>query len=65
VVAAHRRFESGDRRLRHRAGGHPRRRLELRALAEVYASDDAREKVVHDFAATWARVMNLDRFDVG
>jgi catalase-peroxidase len=37
---------------------------ELRALAEVYASDDAREKLVHDFAAAWAKVMNLDRFDL-
>ncbi len=36
---------------------------ELRALAEVYASDDAREKFVHDFVAAWAKVMNLDRFD--
>ncbi|MEU8261916.1 catalase/peroxidase HPI [Micromonospora sp. NPDC048999] len=37
---------------------------ELRALAEVYASDDARETFVHDFVAAWARVMNLDRFDL-
>ena len=37
---------------------------ELRALAEVYASDDAREKFVRDFVAAWAKVMNLDRFDV-
>jgi catalase-peroxidase len=37
---------------------------ELRALAEVYASDDAREKFVHDFVAAWVKVMNLDRFDV-
>jgi catalase-peroxidase len=37
---------------------------ELRALAEVYASDDAREKLVHDFVAAWAKVMNLDRFDL-
>jgi len=37
---------------------------ELRALAEVYASDDAREKFVHDFAAAFAKVMDLDRFDV-
>jgi len=36
---------------------------QLRALAEVYASDDAREKFVHDFVAAWCRVMNLDRFD--
>ena len=37
---------------------------ELRALSEVYASDDAREKFVRDFAAAWAKVMNLDRFDL-
>jgi catalase-peroxidase len=37
---------------------------ELRAVAEVYASDDAREKFVHDFAAAWAKVMDLDRFDL-
>ncbi|MGW2342741.1 catalase/peroxidase HPI [Streptomyces sp. NPDC001661] len=37
---------------------------ELRALAEVYASDDAKEKFVKDFAAAWAKVMDLDRFDV-
>jgi catalase-peroxidase len=37
---------------------------ELRALAEVYASDDAREKFAHDFAAAWVKVMNLDRFDL-
>ena len=37
---------------------------ELRALAEVYASDDAREKFVRDFVAAWVRVMDLDRFDV-
>jgi catalase-peroxidase len=37
---------------------------ELRAIAEVYASDDAREKFVHDFVAAWVKVMNLDRFDV-
>jgi catalase-peroxidase len=35
---------------------------ELRALAEVYASDDAKEKFVHDFVAAWVKVMNLDRF---
>jgi catalase-peroxidase len=38
---------------------------ELRALAEVYACDDAREKFVRDFVAAWEKVMNLDRFDVG
>lgn len=37
---------------------------ELRALAEVYASHDAKEKFVHDFVAAWTKVMNLDRFDV-
>jgi catalase-peroxidase len=37
---------------------------ELRALAEVYASDDTREKFVHDFVAAWDKVMNLDRFDI-
>ena len=35
---------------------------ELRALAEVYASDDAKEKFVKDFVAAWTKVMNLDRF---
>jgi catalase-peroxidase len=37
---------------------------ELRALAEVYASDDAQEKFVHDFVAAWDKVMNLDRYDL-
>jgi catalase-peroxidase len=37
---------------------------ELRAIAEVYASDDAKEKFVHDFVAAWDKVMNLDRFDL-
>jgi catalase-peroxidase len=37
---------------------------ELRALAEVYASSDAKEKFVKDFSAAWAKVMNLDRFDL-
>jgi catalase-peroxidase len=37
---------------------------ELRALAEVYASDDAGEKFVRDFVAAWVKVMNLDRFDI-
>jgi catalase-peroxidase len=37
---------------------------ELRALAEVYASDDAKAKFVDDFVAAWAKVMDLDRFDV-
>jgi catalase-peroxidase len=37
---------------------------QLRALAEVYASSDAQEKFVTDFAAAWTKVMNLDRFDL-
>ncbi|MFE9121985.1 catalase/peroxidase HPI [Streptomyces sp. NPDC007172] len=37
---------------------------ELRAIAEVYASDDAKEKFVRDFVAAWTKVMNLDRFDL-
>ncbi|MEV4259135.1 peroxidase family protein, partial [Spirillospora sp. NPDC049652] len=37
---------------------------ELRAVAEVYASDDAREKFVTDFVKAWTKVMDLDRFDV-
>ena len=37
---------------------------ELRALAEVYASDDAKEKFVNDFVAAWHKVMNLDRYDL-
>ena len=37
---------------------------ELRALAEVYGSDDAGEKFVRDFVAAWDKVMNLDRFDL-
>ncbi|MEU0335138.1 catalase/peroxidase HPI [Streptomyces sp. NPDC006193] len=37
---------------------------ELRALAEVYAADDAKEKFVRDFVAAWDKVMNLDRFDL-
>ena len=36
----------------------------LRALAEVYASADAQEKLVRDFVAAWVKVMNLDRFDL-
>jgi catalase-peroxidase len=38
---------------------------ELRALAEVYASDDAKEKFVRDFVAAWAKVTNLGRYDLG
>jgi catalase-peroxidase len=37
---------------------------QLRALAEVYASDDAKEAFVKDFAAAWNKVMNLDRYDL-
>jgi catalase-peroxidase len=37
---------------------------ELRALTEVYASDDAKQKFINDFIAAWTKVMNLDRFDV-
>jgi catalase-peroxidase len=37
---------------------------QLRALAEVYAQDDAKEKFVRDFVAAWSKVMNLDRFDL-
>jgi catalase-peroxidase len=37
---------------------------ELRAIAEVYGSDDAQEKFVNDFVAAWNKVMNLDRFDL-
>ena len=38
---------------------------ELRALAEVYACNDAEQKFVRDFVAAWDKVMNLDRFDLG
>jgi catalase-peroxidase len=37
---------------------------QLRAIAEVYASDDSADKFVHDFIAAWTKVMNLDRFDL-
>jgi catalase-peroxidase len=37
---------------------------ELRALAEVYACEDGKQKFVHDFVAAWDKVMNLDRFDL-
>ncbi len=36
---------------------------ELRAVAEVYAANDSRDKFVKDFVAAWNKVMNLDRFD--
>jgi len=38
---------------------------QLRAIAEVYASDDAQPKMVRDFVAVWDKVMSLDRFDIG
>jgi len=38
---------------------------QLRAIAEVYATDDAKGKFVQDFVAAWVKVMNLDRFDLG
>jgi catalase-peroxidase len=37
---------------------------QLRAISEVYACDDSKEKFVHDFVAAWNKVMNLDRFDL-
>ncbi|MDB5196133.1 MAG: hypothetical protein JWP88_503, partial [Flaviaesturariibacter sp.] len=37
---------------------------ELRAIAEVYASADGKEKFLKDFVAAWDKVMNLDRFDL-
>ncbi|MCA8022976.1 catalase-peroxidase, partial [Burkholderia metallica] len=37
---------------------------QLRALAEVYGSADAKEKFAQDFVAAWNKVMNLDRFDL-
>ena len=37
---------------------------QLRALAEVYATNDAQAAFVHDFVAAWAKVMNLDRYDL-
>ena len=36
---------------------------QLRAISEVYASDDANQKFVNDFVKAWSKVMNLDRFD--
>jgi len=38
---------------------------QLRALAEVYGSEDSQEKFLYDFVAAWNKVMNLDRFDLG
>ena len=37
---------------------------ELRAIAEVYAQDDNKEKFVNDFVSAWTKVMNADRFDL-
>ena len=37
---------------------------QLRAVAEVYASDDNKEKFIHDFIAAWNKIMNADRFDI-
>ncbi|MFJ9743955.1 catalase-peroxidase, partial [Streptomyces sp. NPDC101166] len=37
---------------------------QLRALAEVYAEDDSKEKFAKDFVAAWTKVMELDRFDL-
>jgi catalase-peroxidase len=37
---------------------------QLRAISEVYACDDSKEKFVRDFVAAWDKVMNLDRFDL-
>jgi len=37
---------------------------QLRAIAEVYASNDGKERLVRDFVAAWDKVMNLDRFDL-
>ena len=37
---------------------------ELRALAEAYAAEDAKDKFVQDFVSAWVKVMNLDRFDL-
>ena len=37
---------------------------ELRAIAEVYASDNNKDKFVTDFISAWTKVMNLDRFDI-
>ena len=38
---------------------------ELRAIAEVYGSNDAQARFVREFVATWNKVMNLDRYDIG
>jgi len=67
---AHETFRSKDRRTGERTWSATRVDLvfgsnsQLRALSEVYASADAKEKFVHDFIAAWVKVMNLDRFEV-
>ena len=57
---------SSWRRPTFRSGSHPNAGSNsvLRALAEVYASADGQKKFVTDFVAAWAKVMDLDRFDV-
>lgn len=63
-------FEGRDRTTGHRKWTGTRADLifgsnsELRALAEVYACEDAKEQFVQDFVAAWSKVMNLDRFDL-
>lgn len=63
-------FEGSDRKTGERKWTGTRADLifgsnsELRALAEVYATHDAKDKFVKDFAAAWNKVMNLDRFDL-
>ena len=62
-------FEGRDRKTGQQMDGQPHRpavRLhsQLRALAEVYASEDAQQKFVRDFVAAWVKVMNLDRYDL-
>jgi catalase-peroxidase len=63
-------FEGRDRQSgetevdRHGGGPGVRLQPELRAIAEVYAFDGAKEKFVNDFVAAWNKVMNADRFDL-
>ncbi len=70
VDEAGRLFEARDRRSGEVRGTGTRVDLafgsnsQLRALAEVYAQDDSRERFVHDFVAAWTKVMELDRFDL-
>ncbi len=58
------RVDRGDQVERHGRRPGLRVELQLRALAEVYATDDAKEKFVRDFVAAWTKVMELDRFDL-